>query len=146
MNPYLLAALTAVILGVAVIPWNASLRGGLTNGALFAVQGLIYFAVGAILLLSRRENLDYSFKLWVFAITACVLYVLVFFTFNTVLKNPKTRLSVASAIMATNPIITLAIDSVIQKEMPNFAQILCILLTVGGVIGLILTESPAAPE
>jgi len=146
MNPYIVAGLTAVILGIAVIPWNAAVRGGMSNGALFAIQGLIYFIVGAILLWSRQENLAYTFKLWVFAIAACVLYVLVFFTFNSALSNPKTRLSIAVAIMATNPVITLIVNSAVQGEMPSFVQIFCILITLGGVIGLILTESHAAPE
>jgi hypothetical protein len=42
--------------------------------------------------------------------------------------------------------MTLIVNSAIQKEIPSLVQIFCILITLGGVIGLILTENHAAPE
>jgi len=141
MNPYLVAVMTAVLLGVVIFPWMATLRR-LGPAELFMFIGTAYVITGAVQYLLASQHNKLTMGAVGLGVLTAVTYTAAITSINYIFGYQNINVPVATAITASYPAVTAAVSFLVLKQNLTPREMFFLFLTVVGVVGLGLSAKP----
>lgn len=143
-NPIVLAIITSLMLGAAMVPWNHALKH-MTSSQFMLMLGGAFIAASEVV--RRLQGQPFTFSLNYtalgLAIVTIVLYVPAICISGPMYKMTTPQLfPVVAAILAAFAIPAMMINAAISRTLPSLIEVLFIALTIIGVVGLNLVSKP----
>jgi drug/metabolite transporter (DMT)-like permease len=137
-NPNYVAMAVAVVLGVLVPFWNATLKR-LTAAEFMLVLGGVYIVIGAVWYFRAAQFRALAPASYGVALVTALLYASSFIAMCYVFGHPTVNLPIATAITAAYPVVTAVVALVFLGQRFTLQESFFFLMAVGGVVGLGLT-------
>lgn len=141
MNPYLVAVLTSVLLGVVIFPWTATLKR-LGPAEVFMFIGTAYIITGSVQYLLAEQHNKMTATAFGLGVLTALSYTAAIVSINYVFGSRNINIPIATAITASYPAITAAISFAALGQRFTARETIFFLMTAVGVAGLGLSAKP----
>jgi drug/metabolite transporter (DMT)-like permease len=139
LSPNLAACVAAVLFGLVVFPWRATIVS-LGQPGVFLFTGGAYVLMGIVLMATVGFAQPMTLRSGALAALTAVMYLCALLCCNYAFGHSEVNLPIAAAITAAYPLISAAITVVLLGQRFSLRETVFFMMAVVGVVGLGLSS------